>query len=335
MENFNFISDLGKTILPTKEQVENRKKEVGEEIIFVLDSSVCIDIRNLINWKKDATADKNKIFSLIEYAQKNNIQWFPLFALIESCYDRQTLEIKADELFDFNNKIDFAFYYPIKELKKFNYIFEQDFVAHRGKLNKTDTSKIIIDEMINLYYAALLKIALISKKGLSAKVAEENIEEFIDWMINDIGIMLGVEYTLALQIFGGNGKFLKMIKLGGSKEKVMKAAWTTSWDLFHARMSCNNDQMSFLVNHKVYPIFVTKDATLFELLSPEIKYYIKNGKSKFSITEKNNYPPHYSNDFMEYLNNKMFNLITNRIGTECKVDTVIIKKVLRTLENSL
>lgn len=65
MEHFHFISDIGKITLPTKEQIDNRKTENGEDIILVLDSSVCIDIRNLVKWKKDATADKNKMFNLI------------------------------------------------------------------------------------------------------------------------------------------------------------------------------------------------------------------------------------------------------------------------------
>lgn len=335
MEHFHFISDLGKISLPTKEQIATRKKETGEEIIFVLDSSVCIDIRNLIKWKSDAKSDKNKIFNLIEYVQKNNLEWFPLFALIESCYDRKTLEIKADELTDFNNKIDFAFYYPLKELKKFKFFIERDFIAYRGKLKKTDTSKIIIQDMVNIYYAALLKIALISKNGLSAKMAERNINEFIDWMINDLDVILGFEYTLALQIFGGNSRFQSMIKVGGTKEKIMKATWSTAWDMLHARMSCNIDQMSLLVSRKVYPIFVTKDATLYDLLSPEIKYYIREGKSKFSILEQKNYPPHYSDEIMENINNKIFQLISKRKGIEPKVDANRIKILISLLEDSL
>lgn len=335
MEHFHFISDAGKTNLPSRLEKNKHFNETGEKTILVLDSSVCIDIRNIVKWKQDTKTDKKKIFNLIEYAQKNEIEWLSLLGLIESCYDRKSFELKSEDLKDLKNKIDFAFYYPVKQFKKFKFNFETDYIAFYKSEGSTNTVKILIDENIHLYYVALLKITSISQKGLGKKLAEKNIEEFITWMIEDLDILLGIEYTLALQIFGGNTKFQSIIKLGAIKEKVLQAAWGTAWDLLHARMSRNKEQLSIILGRKVYPIFVTKDNSLFELLSPQVNFHIRDETSKFSVTEENNYPPNYSDTFMQYLNEKMLNLSVDRIGIPHTINSAKLKNMIIDLENSL
>lgn len=303
--------------------------------MLVLDSSVCLDIINLINEKKASGSDKEKIFNLIEYAQKNKINQISLFALLESCYNRETLEIQTGKLIEFKDKIDFAFQYPVARLKKFDYSFNFDYTNLKTPQSNNKLLKILIEERLNLTYAALLKICEIAKNGLSTNFAEKNITAFINWMENDLDIILGIEYTLALQIFGGNSKYRTMIKLGAKKDRILKAAWGTAWDLFHAKMSCNKEQLSQLVNHKVYPIFVTKDAGLFELISPEVNVYAKFEFSKLSILQNNIYPPSYSVGFREYLNKRMLKLSSDRFGKYATLDTEKVKSIIKILEDNL
>lgn len=84
----------------------------------MLDSSVCLDIIKLVNHRGSALADKLKIYNLIDYAQKNKIDFLPIFALVELCYNRETLEMQFDKFFDFNYRIQFAFEFPLKRFKK-------------------------------------------------------------------------------------------------------------------------------------------------------------------------------------------------------------------------
>lgn len=335
MEKYHFISDLGKTTLPISEEIDLRKKETGEEIILVLDSSVCIDIRNFVDGKQKTNADFNKMINLIEYAQKNKIETFSLYALLESCYDRTTLEIDSKKFIEFKNKIDFAFSIPAEKIKEFG----SNFTTYISNLEtyqiNNNALKLLIDERLNIFYAALLKIAMISKKGLSSKFAERNINEFVDWMLHDLDVILGAEYMLAQQIFGGNSKFQTMLKLGSTKERMLKAAWGTAWDFLHSKFSRNKEQISILVGRKVYPIFVTKDESLSELISPQVTFNHRNVGSNFSITEKNKYPNNYSDEFMQQLNQRMFEISLARIGKAPAIDINKTKNIIIDLEEKL
>lgn len=303
--------------------------------MLVLDSSVCLDIINVIRWKKSSHAEKAKIFNLIEHAQKNEIDWTPIFALLESCYDRKTLAIQEEKLLDFKERIDFAFQFPSKLLKKFSYDFETNYyVLNRPKL-ENKSIEILVNEQLNLHYVALLKICEIAQSGLKRELAEKNIENFIDWMVSDLNIFLGIEYALALRIFGGDSKFLSMVKLGSSKEKILKAAWGTAWDLFHVRVSCNRIQLSAMMERKVYPIFVTKDVSLFKLLSPQVEYYSKYKSTKLSVVSKDEYPPNYSDLFMETLNKKILEIGLDRIEKEGSINVERLTILIKQLEEKL
>lgn len=289
MDNFHFVSDYGKRQLPTKSEIEQILENQGENVLLILDSSICLDIVNLVKHKKNAHCDKGKIFSLINFIQKNEVEYFTLYALLELCYDRNTLKIQSDKFFDFKNMIDYVFQYPLKKIKRFDYNFHTDCLFFSNTEIKSDALKLIIDENINLYYAGLLKICEIGQKGLNRTKAEENIQEFINWMESDLNVILGLEYYLALEIFGGNNKLKSMIKLDSSKEKILKATWGTAWDLFHSKMSINKEQLSQLVDRKVYPIFATKDSYLFSLISNKVGYYDRIDRSKVSINELSEY----------------------------------------------
>jgi hypothetical protein len=333
-KHFHFISDFGKSELPCKPEL-SQIAEAGERILLVLDSSVCLDIVSLVRDRKSSGADKIKIFNLIEYVQKNKTDWTPIFALIESCYDRTTLDLKQDKLFDYKNKIDFAFKYPIKVLKKFQYDFNLNYkVFPQPKIEQTSIA-IIINERIKIHYAALLKIYQISLTGLNRESAERNIEAFVNWMVDDLDILLGIEYRLALNIFGGDPNFRSMLKLGSSKEKCFKACWGTAWDLFHARVSCNRDQLSSMIGGKVRPIFVTKDGRLFELLAPQIDTYFKYNSSKISISTNVDYQKNYTDSFMNYLNERMEDLRRERIHKSADITQQKLDQIIQDLEKSI
>lgn len=166
-------------------------------------------------------------------------------------------------------------------------------------------------------------------------MAEKNITAFIDWMENELDIILGIEYSLALQIFGGNSKFRTMIRIDAKKHRILSAARGTAWDMFHAKMSCNKEQLSQLVGHKVYPVFVTKDAGLYTLISPKVGAYTKFESSKLSVLENNTYPPAYSMGFIAYLNERLLKLSLLRAGRYASLDTEKVKSIIKILEDNL
>lgn len=335
MEHFYLISDLGKTLLPEEEEIFQLNALNEEQVVLILDSCVCFDIINLIKGKEESISDKEKIFNLISYAQKNKIRHFSLFALLESSYDRDTMEIQTEKFNEFLQIIDFAFQHPVDQLKKFDYSFNPD---NQGlsfnPQQRKNLIKSLTEERLNLSYAAMLKICEIAGKGLSADRAEKNIIDFVDWMENDLDILLGVDYSLALNIFGGNSKSRSMIKLGAGKKKILAAARGAAWDMFHAKMSRNKKQLSYLLDCKVYPVFVTKDKVLAELISPEVNSYEKSGISQLSRLQIKN-DLKYSNDFRRYLNERMLKLGTERMGRNSSVNTEKVKSIIKALEDNL
>jgi hypothetical protein len=334
MDHFYYLSELGEVFLPNRTEIDKINSVDNRNLLVLLDSCVCLDIVNFVKYKKSAQVDKSKIFNLIDYIQKNNVQTTPIFALAELCYDRRTLVLKEDKLWDIKNKIDFALRFPIKKLKQFNFDYDKNYQVY----SKTKTIKKSIEPlMINLkfYYAGLLKIREIASQGLKKEHAEKNIISFIDWMTTDLGILLGLEYCLALEVFGGNTKFLKMIKLDSTPEKAKKAMWSTSWDLFHARMSCNRSQLDKMVGKKTHPIFVTKDYDLYKLMAPHVKHSIKFSHTKINITTENSYPNHFSNSFMEKLNEKIIKLSIDRIEQKLNKDNEKINLIIQNLEEKL
>ena len=334
MKHFHYLSDLGETHLPTEAEIAHIRVDKNERFLLILDSSVCLDIINLIKHKKNANVDKQKVFTLIEYVQKNKVEQTPIFALTELCYDRKTFNISDGKLWDMKNKLDFAFKYPIKLLKRFQFDYETNYhIYHEPKLLRKSIEPFA--ENLNLYYAGLLKIRELAKNGLKKEFSERNIESFIEWMSTELNTMLGLEFSLALEIFGGNSNLRSMIKLGSAKDKAIKGLWGTAWDLFHARVSCNRPQLADMVGEKVQPIFVTKDNGLFELMSPHVEHYLRFNSTKLTITTENTYPPHYSESFMTHLNKKMLELGTERVAKNRINNLTRTNSIIRELEKNL
>ncbi len=336
MEHFHFLSDAGKTTLPSAVEIASHFRSSGEQIILVLDSSTCLDIVKLVNHKEKAHADKLKIYKLIDYVQTNNVEVLSIFALVESCYDRNTLKLQSDKFCDYSRRIQFAFQFPLKKFKRYEYDVTWDLWDVNQARFSSEPAAAIIDSRINPYYASLLKILQIAKlNGLSSKNAKKNIEMFIDWMDNELNCFLSYEYILALNIFGGNSKYGSMLKVNSSKEVILKAAWGTAWDTFHARMSINRDLISELVDKKVYPIFVAKDFNLYNLMSPYVNSYIKRNFKKVAVTLNEKYPPFFNSDFIDKLNKKMSEICQRRFNLEVELDYDAVKILIKNLEDEL
>lgn len=335
MEHFSFISEKGKTSLPSKEEIDQMVETNQERYALVLDSSVCLEIINLVNYKSSARVDKQKIFNLLEYVQTHDVVQISMFALIELCYDRLTLDINEEKFWEFKNKLDFAFSYKNKLFRQLKYDYNTEYIINRWPQLKITSIK-PLTEQLNISYAALLKIREIAtSQGLSKQTAEKNITQFIDWMTYDLDFIIGTEYFLAIQVFGGNSEFRTMIKLDSSKKKTLKVLLGTAWDLFHARASRNRTQLTKIVGKPAFPIFVTKDKRLFDLLSPTVILQTELGSTKLSLTHENLTPPHYSDSFMNTLNTEMLTRTKERLYNKNEPDMVRVKTMIKELENNL
>lgn len=313
-------------------ELNKTNTNLEKKTFLVLDSSVCLDLVNIVNKKNISKDSKRKAFELIKYSQKKSMHPFEIFALLELSLDKSTYKLDTDKFLDLSNKLIFAFKYPLEKLKKNDFNFSNNFFQLEKPILNNEASVFV--EQILVHYCALLKIREIANKGLGKQKAKKNILEFIDWMNSELGLILGLEYQLAFQIFGGNNNFNSMIKESANKEKTLKALWGSSWDLLHARLSRNSKQLSEIVDEDVNSIFVTNDKRLFELLSPKVEYFTEFDRTRIIITDgEEDYPPHFDEDFLTKLNKKFIDIFNSRAINKVKYpDDESIKNMIEKME---
>jgi len=306
-----------------------------KKTFLVLDSSVCLDIVSIVNKRDINKESKRKAFELIKYSQKKSMPPFEIFALLELTLDKVTYKLNTDKFLDISNKLKFAFQFPLERLKKNDFNFSTNF--YQPESPDLNNNAFVIVEQILVHYSALLKIREIASKGLGKQKAKKNIIEFIDWMELELNLILGLEYQLAFQIFGGNSGFNTMIKENSNKEKALKALWGTAWDLLHARVSRNSKQLSQIVSEDINSIFITNDKRLYELLSPQIEFATEFDRSKISITDgQENYPPHFNDDFVKEINERFINIHKKRVLEKITYpDNDFIKNMIIDMENNV
>lgn len=319
----------------TVKGLKKSNPNLEKKTLLVLDSSVCLDIVSVINKKYINKDSKKKVFELIEYSQKKSTPIFEILALLELTLDKSTYKLNRNKFFDLFYKLKFAFQFPVKRLKKNDFDYSINFNPPENKNVRDDFTPII--EQILVFYCALLKIREIASKGLEKQKSQKNILEFLNWMNTELKLILGLEYQLAIQIFGGNSEFNSMIKVHSTKEKALKYLWATAWDLQHARFSRNSNQLSEMVNEDINSMFVTNDKRLYELISPQIEFATEFNRSKISLTTgEENYPPHFDDEFMKKLNEMIFDISKKRVSEKVvypKDD--YIKKLILDMEKNV
>lgn len=232
---------------------------------------------------------------------------------------------------DFKYRMDFFQQVSLKTFKQFHYNFHRDFFIFKDPVSGMTSNYEHIFTLLKESYCALLKIRSLALKGLSKSHAECSVEDFFNWMVNDLDNMRGAEYKLALNIFGGNTTYRKMIGLDSKPLDVKKKLIGTCWDIFHAKNSSSSFRLFEMLKRNIWPFFLTSDTNLFNILRGLSLTLIKDGgenfTSSFIMGSDFNFP-HLSKDFMENQNGKMMDSFVDRrnhvkISDELKLDAMI------------
>lgn len=319
--------------------LQKRIPNFTKETFLVLDSSVCLDILNLINKKNINKESKRKAIDLVRFLQKKGLEIFEFFALFELCYDKSKLELDEEKFDDFNYKIHYAFNIPFEKLRDNQ--FDTPSQKHLAPDPiKNNISSLMINQLL-IYYCGILKIKNIAQGGIGKKYgaekAKKNIFHFIDWMDSKLGIVLGLEYMLAVNIFGGNDLYRPMIGDNLDKDKVLKVLWGTAWDLFHARLSRNDTQLSKIVSRDVNSIFVTNDKRLYGLLAPDTIIFSEYDQSKITYSNPDPKLTPLINDTLAIeLKERILEIIAKRKSQNPVIpDNQYIKKLIMELEQNI
>lgn len=324
------FSEKGEIELPTQDEIDNLITKGVKPVIF-LDSCVCLHIIKVVDYAKKATnVDLARIIHLKEYLEEKSISISPFFGLLELCMKNGLLD--EQKHWDFRQRIKFFEQIPLKAFKKFKYDFSRDFFLLK------EHPKLVSPPMasfLNNTYCALLKIRELALNGLSKDLAEANIYEFLDWMSNDLNMILAIEYKLAMSIFGGITEFRKMIGLDRKNEQAKKALLGTTWDIFHARNTSNSFRLFKMLDQNISPVFMTSDGNLFRLLQKFSLTLIKDGGDTMDTTFLFNSGfdyPHLERSFISEQNRKMLNLLLDRHGNEYEYDHNKVSKLITELE---
>jgi hypothetical protein len=203
------------------------------------------------------------------------------------------------------------------------------------ELNLKSTFKSLEYIFLNAY-CSLLKIRALSLNGLSKNTAKKNITEFFNWMSQELGIILGIEYRLALNIFGGSTEYRKMIWLDGDKKLLKRKLIGTSWDIFHTRLCTNNFEIAkILENKSIEGYFITNDNLLFNLhaqysISGVIEKSENLGTIRIFNTDFN--LPHFNKDFINKQNEKIIKEMSERFDKPLKNNVELTKTLINDLE---
>lgn len=330
------FSEKGEVLLPTLENIYSLIEEGLEPVIF-LDSCVCLHIIRVIDFGKTAkNVDLSKIIYLKEYLNRHPIEINPFFGLLELCYRKDGFD--NEKFWDFKCRIDFFREIPVKHFKRFNYDFHRDFYVLKNTKPDLTISYEILESALNNSYCALLKIRELATKSLSKTNATKNLDSFVDWMINDLDILMGIEYKLAMYVFGGRTEFRKMIGLDCSGVQVQKKVMGTVWDIFHSKNTSNNFRLNQILDKNLYATFMTNDLNLFKIFQKFNLRVIKDGENIISssfLFNSDSDCPHFDDQYLEKQNERFLNLFIERRNRKYEFNRNRIASLIEQLEKSI
>lgn len=332
---YSCFTEKGEDVLPNESFITDCYKQGIEPVIF-LDSCVCLHIIKVVDYGKSAkNVNFERILALKEYLEKHpQIRINPFFAFLELCNQKGVLD--KQKLHDLKLRIDFFEQIPLKVFKKFKYDFHRDILVIRNFYNLNEKSLEAINPILKNCYCALLKIRSIALKGLTKNKAENNLNEFLHWMINDLEIIRGAEYKLAMNIFGGDTAFRKMIGLDSSPKDAQKKLIGTSWDMFHSKFTANSFRLFEILERNIYPFFLTSDANLFRIFQNFSLEVIKDGDNSYVtsfVLTADSLSPHFDDSFIEKNNEKLINLFLERRNHKYIFDEIKVNELIKELEN--
>ena len=329
---YSCFSEQGETILPNSNELHAIINTGFEPNIF-LDSCVCLHIIKVIDYgKKSTNIDLNKIIRLKEYLHGHPIKITPFFGLIELCTKDGQLD--KGKLEDFKNRIDFFEQLPLKYFRKFNYNYRENYLIIKDLGNLPNIYPAIEPQLKNTY-CALLKIRSLALRNVTKSAAVSNINNFFDWMINDLNIIRGTEYQLALNIFGGGTEFRKMIGLDSYGTNAKKKLNGSTWDIFHGKNASNSFRLFEMLGRNFKPYFLTSDANLFKIISQISLTLIKDGRENFMSSYISNSKfvfPNYDATFLAQQNEKMIKTFVDRRNQKYEFDADKVDKMIKELE---
>ncbi|HEY4786732.1 MAG TPA: hypothetical protein VIH57_11810 [Bacteroidales bacterium] len=328
-KNYNCIDETGLRNFPDSIELCSFKRN-GLYPILVLDSSVCLDIVTFVDNKSKLKEDaRYMVESFLVYQNMMGIDVIGGLGIFELALGGRKLTLDNKKFSDYGSKLLLA-------LKLSNESLFQDIYVTKD-LKEID----IIDKhqeflpILNASYVSLLKLRLLAQKGTSRKNSLSLLQEYTEWLKDELDCIMGLELELAKNIFGGNSDLQPLL---GRDNNVLNELWGTAWDFLHYRFACLYFHFSTIDGIPQKSFFITKDNRLTRLLKHlQLEAVIKEehglkGIFISSTKEYNHFKGHRSK--LKVLERELF--IERAKQNKGKVlDLIKLAEMKNKLENSL
>lgn len=221
---FRYLSLQGVRAAPTAAEVL-RSRANGVIPVFLLDANVCFQFMRVGDGKAPLNAFPEARQLLID-ADTSGADIAAAFGLLELALDKPTHEL------------DIAQYHARAEAVMRALHSSSPSVGAAGEQASfrsdasPDSAKAFLP-MIRYLNGGLLKVLELTRRGLSAKVAVENLELLADWMDGTAQMVSPLLLQVGAAIFGGDTRVHPFLRINKKSSDPVVAARGAAWDLFY------------------------------------------------------------------------------------------------------
>lgn len=279
-EHYNFIDFKGGLSTPDNQDFIKHWMD-GRTPIIVLDACVCLDIVKFVNKNKFSTDfELQRVKNFLLYSISVNCDFLSSFGILELAIERPNFSIDSEKFESMGEKILFALSLDKEEIESQNFKF-----ASLGKVKDELRSATIFLPMLLASYCTLLMSHIIGKSERKRENSKRKILLLVDWLVNEFGTFMMIEFHLAKKAFFNNKELWRMLWLDGNPELTKQKLFGTAWDIMHYRLNCQYAAFNKIDGRNHHPYLVTKDWRLNVLVTDLIVESFEN--DSYGMSTKN------------------------------------------------
>jgi hypothetical protein len=320
-----YFDSTGPATVPFRSDVVRLATGRGTLTALVLDANVCLDLagvtRGTLKQGPRALADR-----FLGDIAASGADVLPGFGLTELSLNRATWTVDSSKLASIQNSIGTAIdSIPGRAAQRGEHVTNAE---DTGPADPQIFRPLV--PLIKVFYASLLKIALMSLDGIGQSDALGKLQALLRWMSDDLDCVSALSLQAGVAIFGGDTLARQLIGVGKLRP-TLRNVWSGAWDMFYAH------HILQLTLHGVdglpcYPIFVTRDRACFAVFSrPALRGAIRFDTTRMPMLVgiTSDYP-HYRKQQVEVadlvktaLLSRLDTLVGGGLRTESHLDGVI------------
>ena len=239
--------------VPTAAQVRGARSR-GAVPVFLLDANVCFQLMRVGDGKAQLDHFPEARQLLID-AETSGIDVAPGFGLLELALDKPTHDLDVPEYTARASAVSRALNGQPSGTGEpgAESAFHTDATP--------DSAKVFLP-IVRYYYGGLLKILELTRRGLSARVAFENLEALTSWMNDSARAISPILLQVGAAVFGGDSQVHPFLRINKKGVDPLAAAATAAWDLLYVTVMQMGTVVPIGAEHQDV-IFATDDGPLF------------------------------------------------------------------------